>query len=106
MTRVHFNHILYSYHFWYEQFEAAKKKYEKEKAEYRIFAEADNQIGKPGHHLPYEPPLTMMKKSEIRKIHAQRCKEAKIHVKDMQRIFESERRYFERQLLESGLTLY
>lgn len=106
MKKSNFNHLLFIYIFWYEQFEISKKNYEKIKAEYRVFAEADNQIGKPGHHLPYEPPLTMMRICDIRKNLAQKCKEAKEEVKEIQRIFNNTRIRLEKTLQENGLVLY
>lgn len=98
--------LLNKYYTERQYYEEAVRKYNKAKETYRLFSKAENQLRKHMEQLKksegYETysdkewsafynenliPLTMMKKKDLYKIHAENCKRAKELVKLHQHLF-------------------
>ena len=98
--------LLNQYHAERQHYEEAIRKYNKAKETYRAISKAENQLRKHMEQLKksegYETysdkewsayynkhfiPLTMMKKKDLYKIHAENCKRAKELAKLHQRLF-------------------
>lgn len=105
-TDKRFVKLLNKYYAERQRYEEAVRKYNKAKETYRHFSKEENQLRKSVEQLrrahgfgmssnkewsafynKHFIPLTMMKKKELNKIHAEDCKRAKELVKLHQRLF-------------------
>ena len=93
---------MHQYNYYYNMYMDARRAYEKEKADYRHFANTENQIGK----KEYTPPLTLNPQNVILKSHAEKCKAAHEYLKHRQRLFEHFRKKMEKTLRENGLVIW